>query len=616
MPKAFNRFTITCGDRVISVHNEAFDVSAALTDGEPFGKYIVVGREGATATSEREMSSEVCVLETTLAEYNTDFSKGKAFAAFTARLDDEAAADGEKIGAVGLSHFFKGFPLVDFASFPAVTKRKGEDIVVRAEIVLRTDGDAFKFTSGDNKLARVLLGIDGLGSSTFELGVGGNYHGNKVMPRGTGDISARVSVTPVITDGGIKFSGAFTAPPYELLLLMDGVAVMRGFVPTGAHVEQCTATLRENRSAEIAGKHVSGVLNIKSSSVAVGNEYDFPKASKLTADCPQIVQGKLGKNVELMSETTGAHFAIKTDKEITVYKATGGTFTPLYKVGNPGGKTELLGDGGLMNANGRLNRYKIGSDGSVRRITYGGITEATDVATVLDSSGKARFIVINGGAVSYRNETADGVTTSVSIGAVADDSIIGRMGKSTVYYASNSTHIIVAYCGGARNSAYETQLRAVVTNQSFQLTERRDQWARLHPVHTVTMEYVIPLAATSSRYFVSIDEKTIFCGNYCMAFKDGKLVRCYQFKTSAKLAVELMNFDEGIAEPEDAIVAGDYILALYADGSVKTLYPVPYGRVIYCPDLEPGTSITFDAIVVDDPMSDASSVNAEITLAR
>ena len=101
-----------------------------------------------------------------------------------------------------------------------------------------------------------------------------------------------------------------------------------------------------------------------------------------------------------------------------------------------------------------------------------------------------------------------------------------------------------------------------------------------------------------------------------MAFKDGKLVRCYQFKTSAKLAVELMNFDEGIDEPEDAIVAGDYILALYADGSVKTLYPVPYGRVIYCPDLEPGTSITFDAIVVDDPMSGASSVNAEITLAR
>ena len=53
MPKAFNRFTITCGDRVISVHNDAFDVSAALTDGEPFGKYIVVARERPPLPSAR-----------------------------------------------------------------------------------------------------------------------------------------------------------------------------------------------------------------------------------------------------------------------------------------------------------------------------------------------------------------------------------------------------------------------------------------------------------------------------------------------------------------------------------------------------------------------------------
>lgn len=302
--KAFNRFTIKSGDRVVSVHNETYDVTAAFTAGLPFGAYIAAGTDGAFVTDKENpaMSEIACVKATEQAEYNTDPESGETFAAFTARLTDDDLDEGQTVGAVGLSHSVTGAPLADFAAFTAVTKTHGEDIVIKAEIRLTVDGDSVKLTGGDNALVRALLGIDGLGEATFELAHGANYHKTAVMPRSSGGITERTAASVTIGSGGLTFSGAFTSSPYEILLLMNGKVVLRGFVKTGAHVEKCTATLRENFSAEVANEHVSSVLNVMSSGEPVGNEYDFPRAGSLTSDCPQIIKGRLGQKPRVLPD--------------------------------------------------------------------------------------------------------------------------------------------------------------------------------------------------------------------------------------------------------------------------------------------------------------------------
>ena len=614
--RAFNRFTITSGERVVSVHNEAYSVASALALGLPFGAYIAVGADGAAVSDKNNpvMSGVVCVKATELAEYNTDPESGETFAVFTARLSDDDIGDGRKIGAVGLSHSADGAPLANFATFGAVTKTHGEDVVIKAEIRLTADGDSIKFTGGDNALARVLMGIDGLGGATFELAHGTNYHKTVVMPRSATGITERVVVTPIIGASGLTFSGTFASSPYEIMLLMNGKVVMRGFVKTGAHVEKCTATLRENFSAEVADKHVMSVVNVLSGGEPVGSEYDFPRAGGFTSDCPAIIKGKLGKNARFLSESMGKYFAVRTDKEVTVFGASGGTFTPLYKLPITDGVTELLTDGGLITANGYLHRYKLGADGAVTRVVYEGVTDASDVAAVVDSAGKANFMLVDGGAVTYRRETADGVTENVAVAEVADDYILGRSGKNTVYYASKTQKKYVAYCYGGKNSAVESRLRSSISGSIYNLIDRGDQWVRVHSV-TMNYEYVMPISRNAV-YAVSEAERTLFCGNYCMSFKDGKLYRCMHFTTGDKLRIVALTLTADVDEPEDAIFVGDYILALYKGGEVKTLYPVPYGRVIYCPDLTSGASITFDAVVADDPVATGSGANVTIKLTR
>ena len=614
--KAFNRFTIISGDRVVSVHNETYDVTEALTAGLPFGAYIAAGTGGATVGDKPTpaMSGIACVKATELAEYNTDPESGETFAAFTARLTDDDLAEGRTVGAAGLSHSATGAPLADFAAFTAVTKTRGEDIVIKAEIRLVTDGDTIKFTGGDNALVRALLGIDGLGNATFELAHGTNYHETAIMPRSTGGITERTEASVTIDADGLTFSGAFTSSPYEIMLLMNGAVVMRGFVKTGAHVEKCTATLRENFSAEVAGKHVVSVLNILSGGEPVGSEYDFPRAGNLTSDCPQIIRGKLGKNARFLSESTGRYFAVRTDKDVTVYGASGGSFTPLYKLAITDGVTELLSDGGLMVANGRLCRYKLGSDGAVARVVYDGIANATDVAAVVDSSGKANFMLVDGGAVTYRRETADGATENIAVADAADDYILGRSGKNTVYYASKTQSKYIAYCYGGKNTAVESRLRSSISGSIYNLLDRGDQWVKVKSV-SMNYIYVMPISRNAI-YAVSEAERTMFCGNYCLSFKDGKLFRCMHFTTGDKLRIVALTVTAGADEPMDAVVAGDYILALYKDGTVKTLYPVPYGRVIYCPDLASGASIAFDAVVLDDPLGAGGGANVTVRLTR
>lgn len=614
--KAFNRFTIKSGDRVVSVHNETYDVTAAFTAGLPFGAYIAAGTDGAFVTDKANpaMSEIACVKATELAEYNTDPESGETFAVFTARLTDDDLDEGQTVGAVGLSHSVTGAPLADFAAFTAVTKTHGEDIVIKAEIRLTVDGDSVKLTGGDNALVRALLGIDGLGEATFELAHGANYHKTAVMPRSSGGITERTAASVTIGSDGLTFSGAFTSSPYEILLLMNGKVVLRGFVKTGAHVEKYTATLRENFSAEVANKHVTSVLNVMSSGEPVGNEYDFPRAGSLTSDCPQIIKGRLGKNARFLSESTGRYFAVRTDKEVAVYGADGGTFELLYKLAITDGAVVLTSDGGLMVACGCLCRYKFGSDGKVTRVDYDGVTDARDVAAVIEADGKADFMLVDGGSVTYRRETADGVTENVAVAEAADDYILGRSGKNTVYYASKTQKKYVAYCYGGKNTAVESRLRSSISGSIYNLLDRGDQWVRVQSV-SMDVQYVMPISRNAI-YAISKDERTIFCGNYCMSFKDGKLYRCMHFTTGDKLRIVALTVTADADEPSDAIVAGDYILALYEDGSVKTLYPVPYGRVIYCPDLASGTAITFDAVVLDDPLGTGGSARVTLRLTR
>lgn len=614
--KAFNRFTITSGNETVSVHNIAFDPTSAFTEGEPFGWYIAIGPGGATVTDTTNpaLSETLCVKATELAEYNVDCATGEAFAVFTVRLTDDDVAAGKTVGAAGLSYSPGGAPLADFASFGPMTKIAGEDIVIKAEIRLTLTSETMRFTAGDNRLVRVLLGIEGMGGASFELAHGTNYHTAAVMPRNESGIDERVAVTPVINADGIGFSCEFTAEPYEILLLMNNKVVMRGFAATGAHVEKCTATVRENFGAEIGGAHVTSVLNVKSGGEAVGTEYDFPKANRVTADCPQIIKGRLPKNAAFLSEPSGAYFAVITDKDVTVYGASGGTPAPLYKTSNPGGKTVLLSDGGLMTACGKLYRYKLGEDGRVGRVIFDGITDAADVAAVVNPDGKVDFMLLAGSAITHRTETEDGATTSTSVGVKTDDYVFGRSGVNSVYYASKSAKKYYVYCHGTRNSPLETRLRSAVAGSVYTLKACFDQWVRVRSVN-MSVEYVMPFAK-SAIFVVGDNERTIFCGNYCLTFEDGEMKRCLTLTTGTKLSIAAIGADEGVPEPKDAIVAGNYILALYDGGEVRTLYPVPYGRAIYCPDLAANSSITFDAVVLDDPKGDAESVTVNLKLTR
>ena len=96
-------------------------------------------------------------------------------------------------------------------------------------------------------------------------------------------------------------------------------------------------------------------------------------------------------------------------------------------------------------------------------------------------------------------------------------------------------------------------------------------------------------------------------------FSGGQVRKVVKWGTSV-LAVEEIPFDGQAIKPNSTAFLGGYLLFLYEDGTVKTFYPVEYGKVLFCPYANLTGSITFDAVIADDPMTGGNAVDVKFTI--
>ena len=350
-----NTFTVAGSDIIRVSHNTVVDIASALNAWIEYARYIAVGT--GTAADGTRLGNYLCQKQTQLDEYNSDPSKGELFAAYSIRLTDKDVATGTIISEAGLTPFDMGWPLDNYAYFGGVTKREGEDIVIRAEVRFEFISDKVRLVSGNNLLAEIFLGINSFSGHKYEMAHGTNYHKTAVMPRSAGDFTEQYDTGARSADNKLIMNGRFTSSPYELVIMMDDKPVLRGFFTESAHVESLSGWIRTNSSVEIKNRHVLDVYNVKHQSQAISDVYCTPYVSRVTKDCPQLFPYKLPKNSALVTEPSGAFTAVTDDKEINVYTFADNQARFVYKIRGTYPAVDVCSDGSVFTGGDCLIAY-------------------------------------------------------------------------------------------------------------------------------------------------------------------------------------------------------------------------------------------------------------------
>ena len=604
--KAVNRFTLVSGGRVVSAHNTVLDLPGALSSGGKYAGFIAVGAGGGLSGG--GLAEPLCVLEAQPDEYNCDPSRGGLFAVYSVRITDTELPAGASVSEAGLAPSLTG-ALVNYASFEPVVKAEGEDILIKSEIYLDFSSEKLMLVSGSNPLAEIMLGLKPFGGRTYAIAHGGNYHKTAVMPRGSAYITETAEATPVFSGNTVSFSAEFSSSPYELMLTVDGVCALRGFYASGAHIESLSGFLRANGSIEHKNRHILSFFNVKSGGAEVAYYYELPVAVRATFDCPAIIEYKLAKNARFISEPGGTYLAIADDKEITVYTLIAGRLSALYKVGAGGAAADLCSDGSLFVGGAALTGY-IYADGSVQKRIFAAYTDVSEIC-VVRQSGVYQPAFISSGNFYLLKINGDETAEADSIAAVPSDFTINKHDSCFIDYWSVTLGVYKSAGVLGNNVNNQDRLKSYWENANYNIFSICGRWLFMETLNTNL--YVLLNFENYLSYKIEKDETLELCGEYAIAYKDGALNRIIGWNNKNLSCYELP-VDGQMPRPRLTAVFGKYILMMTEDGSVRTLYPVEYGRTLFCPYLVKNTSVTYEALVADDPMSGGTKVRADLEL--
>ncbi len=597
--KVTDRITVKSGSTLVSAHNELYLTGDAFNADSAYAQYIAVGSD----------LGMLAVVKAVLTDCNSDPGRGGLFAVYTAALSDDDLPAGSAVSEVGLCSDAQGVNLINRARFPEVTKISGEDLVIRAELRLELDSDKLAFVAGKNGFAEILLGMEPMSGHEFKLAAGENFHPTLPMPRGTGFIEESAETEVIITAGQIKFEATFDVSPYEILLTMDGVPVMRGYMATGASVRANNVKTRADSSIENVGQ-VMGIFNVMRNGENVAHYYIEPFAHSITADCPSVIPQKLPKNARLMGEPSGAYLGVVCDKELTVYSYKKGAIEEAYKAPHGGGCADMTSDGSVFAASGQKLKAFLYDGTSVTEQEIEGYTAVSKIVAV--AAGHTRLVALIDGNDFHLLEVAADGTVSVreSILGIPDDFMLDKHDDRLIDYWAVSTRLYNSVGVFGTNDKIQRQLRTFYSNKTLSVL---DKYGRYVYIRLNSGEFAVCDVAVLKAYEVPENYLPVVIGKYVFLF-DGDNLNSVVCSRGANLESLEMNVDFTMTRPKQIVMLGRYIAALYEGGEVKTYYPIEAGEILVCPYLGDALYVTFDTVVVDDPKAGNNRVKATVVL--
>lgn len=606
-----NRFTISNGQKMVSVHNEVLDNLLRSTLNEiPYATFLAFGN--GTARNGYALSGHFGTLITTLGEHNFNAQNGTLFATYYTTITDADIFPGAIISEVGLTSHNDGHELVNYVTFDGVEKIAYTDIIIKVELIIEQVASATQFVSGENKFVKALLGSETLVGKTFKLANGKNDHPNMPIYRSTSNISKKVDATIELSGNNILIKGNFgSTVPVEVLVLMDEVPVMRAHYISGWRTNNYTGTVSSAQSVDLTVKNLSYVTSVTATDAEGATsspDYTSLKYPELaTVDTIQIMDWAVEKGAEFLHEPSGTYIAVCGKRSVTVYNFYNRKVNALYSVDRHNEFCFLCSDGSLfMAGNGQLVGYMFQSGVATKKVFEGYAPYEVSViknGTIYliasrDTTG-VDFLIYNG--------------ETLTLDERVEMNEKGFMVRTNLWYitlANKSPRVTRAKGLLGENARIVSALSSVLSSSSITLMDIKDCFMILH--HTsmdrISVQHV---EGTSKIYMTSGTAEYPMLCEEILTVCEGDLVKRIDFTAGTAKSRLNLYFDGTFAPPIDIANLGDYLLFMYED-CVKTVYLTTYGTRLYFPYLASGTAISYSAIVGTTPSS--SSMNVSVTV--
>lgn len=599
-----NRFTVVGGGAVSCAHNRVVSVRKMLNTEGGYAKFISLG----TGVSEGEtLAQPIAQKPCTLVEHNFCPDNGALFAVYEASFTGDDLPPDTEITEVGLGN---GSMLCSYATVSAV-KKEGVDLCVRAELFLTVSVRFLALVAGENALVRGLLGADKIDLTALTLCSGHNNHFTAVLPMIEEALTPLSTAVTATDEGSVSVTARVNGLAEEIAVCYGGKPVLRGYGigQNGNHT--FTLTVDESRCVRINEPRVSFVYPPqKSDGTAVGEHYTEPIFASVTPSCPQLLRHLLERTATLLPAPSSAYIGVATEKEITVYLASGYTLMPVYKAQRTGEHAMLNADGSLVIAGKRTSLIRL-IDG-VATATELPLRNVTKIASNSESGGY-HVVAVADGRLERIKVGFDGAVQTLDTFDGGDGYEINR----------HDARYIDFWCN-ARQTYYSKSLTGENATVVNRLCDYFVYYASNYSVLAVKGRWMVLRRKSDGKQFygdfgsntvveISDGYSRTLSDSFVSVKNGGTLVaveRCYgeaSSATAAPLTVPLV----GVKQVE---AVGDYLLCLFADGRVLTLYGNRAGVSVYCPDAQPSERLSVMAFCIGKPLNYSSVNGTEITI--
>lgn len=602
-----NRFTISNGKTVVSVHNEVLDnLLKTVMSENTYGSFMAIGN--GNSRNGYALGSKLVALPTRLGEHNFDPQLGTLFAVYYASVSEKDIANGQSVSEIGLSALSDGSEIVNYVTFDAVEKIQGESIVIKVEVFLQQQASETQFVCGENLFVKALLGSETLSNKTFKLGQGLNDHPNMPIYRSTSNISRKLNATIALEGNDIKIRGAFTSSPIEVLVLMDEVPVMRAHFISGWSTRTYTGTVLDSKSVDLVVRNISYVTSMTSGEESVSNYTTLSYPEYATADSMSIMEQKVEKGARFLHEPTGTYIAVCGEREVTVYNLYERKVNALYKCERRGEHCALCSDGSLFMAGNGLVGYLFKSGVAKKQLFEG--YSPYEVAVVKTGT---TYLIGARDKTGVDFLTYDGENLALNERVEMGEK--GFMARVNLWYIAlcNKSPLLARAKGLlGENERVVSALTTVMKSSSITLLNLKDAFMELyHPsMNRISVQHVegaskIYMTAGTAEYPMTCEE--------IITVSEGDSLKQIAFTIGAARSKLNLYFDGDFRSPIDVANLGDYLLFMYED-CVKTVYLTNRGIRLYFPYLASGSAISYSAIVGTTPSPVGGTLNASITV--
>lgn len=608
-----NRFTISNGQKIVSVHNEVLDnLLSAIMDITPYATHLAFG--SGTTRNGYALGVPYGVKTTRLGEHNFNSQNGTLFATYYITITDDDMPPSTIISEVGLSAYADGSTIVNYVTFDSLEKIGGQDIIIKVEMVVEQKASETQFISGENLFVKALLGNDSLYGRTFQLGQGLNDHPNMPIYRSsTSNISQKVSATIALNGNDIKITGAFSSSPVEVIVLMDEVPVMRAHFISGWKTNSYTGTVLDSKSVDLVVRNISYVTSMTTTvdevSTPISDYAMLSYPEYATADSMSIMDWKVEKGARFLHEPTGTYIAVCGEKSVTVYNLSNRKVNRLYVVERYGEFCALCTDGSLfMAGNGQLVGYMFKSGVAKKQVFEG--YSPYEVAVVKEGT---TYLIASRDTTGVDFLTYDG--TTLTLNERVEMPGTGFMCRVNQWYIAicNKSPLVVRAKGlKGENERVVSTLTTNLKSSSVTLRNLNDAFMELyHPsMDRISVQHVegtskIYMTANTAEYPMTCEE--------IITVSEGDALKQISFTSGAERSRLNLYFDGNFGAPIDIANLGDYLLFLYED-CVKTVYLTNRGIRLYFPYLTSGSTISYNAIVGTTPSPVGGTLNTSITI--